>query len=755
MTDQILSAYSVPAGHFDELLDAGGEPRRWWTALQSRADLSVPHLSHAQARVTRQMHENGVTYNVYAAEDGPNRPWTLDVLPHVVEAQEWSPLASGLRQRARVLNALAADLYGRQQVLRDGVIPPGAVFRHPGYLRACHGVVPPNGVFLHLVAFDVARDPDGRWIAVSNRTQAPSGAGYALENRATIPRLFPAAFRDLHVQPLAAFFDRLRHLIVSTAPCDDDSPHVALLTPGPYNETYFEQSYLAKFLGFSLVQGADLTVRDDRVFLKTISGLRPVHALLRRLDDDYCDPLELKSDSTLGVPGLVQAWRAGRVLVANAFGTGLLESPEMTPLLAPVSERLLGESLQIAGAGAAEGVPLSHVPVWHDGHLESRMLILRVFLAGDGAGDYHVMPGGLARIAGDRDPIVSSQRGGASKDTWVLSGEPMPAPHARSAGEARRQNDLGVSSRAAEHLFWLGRYAERAENCARLLRAVLTRLSDPSSAPTLPRAFVKMCLGQGALLPTEAPADDDSPADQAATMIERLVAGLFDRRLHRSLSFNIEQTVRVAGTIRERLSPDNWRVLNQLATDIFDAPRLDLNDTLAAVDQSIVSLVAAGGLEMAHMTRDDGWRFLSVGRHLERLLFTAATLRLPSPQESVDSSLLGWLLELSDSLLTFRARFVSEPEWPAIVDLLLFDAKNPRSLVFQLAKLAKHVSALPGGSALDVMTELRALESGCRALEFSFEKVLERCHGVAVTLSDTLTLKYFSHADLPFATTAR
>ncbi|HUK34315.1 MAG TPA: circularly permuted type 2 ATP-grasp protein, partial [Vicinamibacterales bacterium] len=493
MSDTILSAYAVPAGHFDELLDAAGEPRAWWAALRARADLSAAHLSHAQARVARQMHENGVTYNVYAAEDGPNRLWTLDVLPHVIDAGEWSSLESGLRQRARLLNALAADVYGPQHVLRDGIVPPALVFQHRGYLRACHGVLPRGGVFVHLVAFDLARHPDGRWLVAGSRTQAPSGAGYALENRATIPRLFPAAFRELHVEPLAPFFDELRQTLAAAAPCDEGTPHIGLLTPGPYNETYFEQSYLAKYLGFSLVEGADLTVRDDRVFLKTISGLRPLHAILRRLDDDYCDPLELRNDSTLGVPGLVQAWRAGRVLVANAFGTGVLESPDLCALLPAISRRLLGESLPMESADDPDSLPLSHAPVWQNGRLESRRLVLRVFLGADGHGDYRLMPGGLVRIAGDLDPIVSGQRGGGSKDMWVLSARPFTPAPTRVPGESLRQNDLGVSSRAAEHLFWLGRYAERAENGARLLRAVLSRLSDPSSAPHVPQAFVKMC----------------------------------------------------------------------------------------------------------------------------------------------------------------------------------------------------------------------------------------------------------------------
>jgi uncharacterized circularly permuted ATP-grasp superfamily protein/uncharacterized alpha-E superfamily protein len=815
MQDPLLTGYSVPAGHFDELLDARGEPRVWWASLAAHADLSAAHLASAQARVSRQMHENGVTYNIYAAADGPNRPWTLDVLPFVVEAGEWASLSTGLRQRARLLNALAADLYGPQHVIHEGLIPPALLFKHPGYLRACHGVSPPGGVFVHLVAFDLARDFSGRWRVVNTRTQAPSGAGYALENRSTIPRVFPGAFRDLDVLPLAPFFDAFKQALTSMAPCGDGSPHVVLLTPGPYNETYFEHSYLAKHLGFALVEGADLMVRDDRVFLKTISGLRQVHAVVRRLDDTFCDPLELRADSTLGVPGLVQAWRAGHVLVANAFGTGVLESSALPAFLPAVSDRLLGETLEIpslitrwggdlscgadidrlqsgvikpvfpdvpmepvfladldaAGRGVwrqrfaetpdafvvEEFVPLSHAPTWHDGHLESRTLMLRVFLAADGYGGYEVMPGGLSRIAGAMGPVVSSQRGGGSKDTWVLSAASTAGIAPRVHPELARQNDLGVSSRAAEHLFWLGRYAERAETSARLLRAVLTRLSDPSASPTVAPSFLRTCLDQNLLLAADVGEDGDASLADASRLTERLARNLFDRQARRSLAFNVEQTVRVAGAIRDRLSADNWRLLNQLFDLVATPPATpDLDDTLELIDRTIVSLVAVGGLEMAHMTRDDGWQFLSVGRHLERLLFVAATLGMLAPEESSDPALLVWLLELTDSLITFRARYVSAPEWPAVVDLLLFDARNPRSILFQLAKIVKHVSALPGAASLDAVPEVRALESACRGRAAGVETLLAECQPAALRLSDALTLRYFSHAyGFQYATTGR
>jgi uncharacterized circularly permuted ATP-grasp superfamily protein/uncharacterized alpha-E superfamily protein len=830
--EPLLATYTVPTGHFDELLDASGSPRPWWRSLAAHADLSAAHLSAAYSRIARQIHDDGVTYNVYAAEDGPS-PWALDVVPFLVPAAEWSELAPGLRQRARLLNAVAADLYGPQRLLREGLMPPALAFNHPGYLRPCCGVRPPAGVFIHLVAFDLARDASGSWRVVNTRAQAPSGAGYALENRTAVPRTFPGAFRDLHVERLAPFFQSLKDSIIGAAPCDEPSPHVVLLTPGPYNETYFEHSYLARHLGFPLVEGADLAVRHDRVFLKTISGLRQVHAIVRRLDDDYCDPLELRSDSTLGVPGLVQAWRSGRVLVANAFGTSVVESPALLGVLPAACERLLGERLEsaavstrwpcnaavldvAAGAGSEaatrgggvikpafpnvsmepvflsdldavqrqewanrlsaspgayvveERLPLSHAPTWHDGRFEGRALMLRVFLAADGHGDYILMPGGLSRIAGDARPIVSTQRGGSSKDTWVLSD-----PHTALGGARRVQHehavqiDAGVSSRAAEHLFWLGRYAERAESTARLLRAVLARLTDPASQVAFHPLFLRACLNQGLLDPADALPDADfTTADSTYALSLRLVDNLFDRRTRRSLGYNVDQTVRAAGAVRGRLSPDNWRLLRQLLELVSPPSRtpVDFDDALALVDQAIVSLVAVGGLEMAHMTRDDGWRFLSVGRHLERLTFVASSLEELTPEESADHALLEWLLELSDSLLTFRARYARQPDWPAVVELLVFDARNPRSVLFQLAKIAKHVAALPG-VALDAMADIETLERACRADNarqgelfghVPIDQLLGDCLRAALKLSDGLSLRYFSHAyELAHATGAR
>jgi uncharacterized circularly permuted ATP-grasp superfamily protein len=330
----LLDRYPLSAGTYHEMLDASGAVRPHWERLYEHLQRSTPaQLIQRQALLTRQIQENGVTYNVYADPKGADRPWELDLLPHLIPAQEWQHVSAGIAQRARLLNALLADLYGPQTLIAEGLLPAELVFGHNNFLWPCQGMRPPEGIFLHMYAVDLARTPDGRWWVTADRTQAPSGAGYALENRLIVSRAFPELYRDLEVQHLSGFFRSLQETLIRQAPSSNEAPLVVLLTPGRFNESYFEHLYLAGQLGYPLVEGGDLTVRDATVYLKTLSGLRRVHAIMRRLDDDFCDPLELRTDSALGVPGLLEAVRQGRVLVANALGSGVLESPGLLGFL--------------------------------------------------------------------------------------------------------------------------------------------------------------------------------------------------------------------------------------------------------------------------------------------------------------------------------------------------------------------------------------------------------------------------------------
>src|ERR1700676_5279962 len=545
----LLSAgYPHTFGVYDEMSVAPGVLRPHWDVfINSLSALGEEEIARRWETARQRIRENGVTYNVYGDPLGMDRQWNLDALPLIIPPSEWTQIEEGLIQRARLLNFILADLYGPQRLLHGGLIPPALVFANTRFWRPYHGVSVAGNMYLHLLAVDLARGPDGDWWVISDRTQAPSGAGYSLENRIVMAQSFPDLFREFRVKRLASFFRSFRETLLRLSPVARDNPRVVLLTPGPFNETYFEHSYLARYLGFTLVQGGDLTVRDSRVFLKTLAGLRQVDVILRRLDDSFCDPIELRSDSYLGVAGLVEAVRAGSVTVANALGSGLIETSAFMPFLPGLCRRMLGEGLKLptvatwwcgqpkalryvldnldclvvkpafpskgmepvfGGKLSAEErsrlverinesphefagqelLNLSTVPVWSEERgLTPRRVVLRVYMAASGD-SWVVMPGGLARVSSSLGtPVVSMQRGGGSKDTWVLSDGPVDTSTLQRRRDLpvdlNRGETIDLPSRAADHMFWLGRYAERSEHLARILRCILIRLTGESGTP--------------------------------------------------------------------------------------------------------------------------------------------------------------------------------------------------------------------------------------------------------------------------------
>src|SRR5262245_24062685 len=546
---RLLDGYHPVDGAYDEMVVPPDSFRAHCEGfVHSIEALGRHELASRWENAKRTLRDNGVTYNVYGDPQRADRPWELDLMPLVVSSAEWGRLEKALVQRTRLLNLILADVYGERRLLRDDLLPPALVLGNPAFLRPCHGIGVPRGIHLHLHAVDVARSPDGEWRVLADRTQAPSGAGYALENRIVLSRSLPEAFRDCQVQRLASFFWAQRDTLTALASAPRDTPRVVLLTPGPLNETYFEHAYLARYLGFTLVEGGDLTVRDRRVFIKTLDGLQPVDVIFRRLDDSYCDPLELRNDSTLGVAGLVEAARAGTVAIANALGSGATETSALCRFLPGLCRDLLGEELLLPSVPtrwcgdpddlqfvlahldrmvikrtfpalsgqpifgrllstlqrsallseirahlqefvAQDELPLSTAPVWLGQKLEPRPLVLRVYVAA--AGDsYAVMPGGLTRIAAHSDvPIVSMQRGGGSKDTWVIADGPVStvsllSPTRIVVRRERRAADL--PSRVADNLFWLGRHVERAEHTVRLLRSVVAYLTREDTTEETP-----------------------------------------------------------------------------------------------------------------------------------------------------------------------------------------------------------------------------------------------------------------------------
>jgi uncharacterized circularly permuted ATP-grasp superfamily protein/uncharacterized alpha-E superfamily protein len=787
-------------------------------------------LDRRTQTLARQIRDNGVSYNVYADNSGPQRPWSLDLFPLLITPPNWQRIQTGVLQRVRLLDAILGDVYGAQSVFRSGLLPPALVQGHPGYLRAMHGTHSPQQTHLHVAAFDLSRGPDGLWWVVSQRLQAPSGLGYLLENRLSISRLFPQAFEAMQVQRLASTYQAWMEGLRRMSPAGANA-HVALLTPGPYNETYFEHAYLARYLGISLVQGSDLTVRDQRLYLNTLRGLQPVHVLLKRVDDAWLDPLELRADSTLGVPGLLQAVRAGHVLMANAPGSAFLESPALLGFLPALSEKLLGEALQLpslptwwCGEAAAmqqalprlgqsvlkptypgsdihahfeplrgsalaqrerdewtgrilrEGgdhtlqsaLPLAHLPTWQSGNPRQRMAtrpyILRVFALSDGPRSWRVLPGGLTRLATDDQGMASMQRGGSSADTWVLSDGPVDRTTLLQPGaglpvlpQAKRL----VTSRAGSNLFWLGRYTERAENSLRLVRLALEALNgeDRFCAPML--QWLSVMAEQHSLLPAGTPT-----AVQARRVFERsLIASLCQPEHAASLGFNLRSITIAASAVRERLSHEQWSLTVRAEREFFDrakefvhAGEYSTVDALRVLEATSAHLAAMTGAQTDRMTRDDGWRLLAIGRQIERLGFLTSALTHGFETQSVHE-IAGFeaMLALFDSTITFHAQYQQQREVPALLELLVLDRENPRSLSWVAQNLRGRLSKLAGAAphekdslaqrVMDPDTwQLSDWWSQGQVLP-AWSDFLQACSQCAWRLSEDVSLRYFSHTE--------
>jgi uncharacterized circularly permuted ATP-grasp superfamily protein/uncharacterized alpha-E superfamily protein len=764
-----LGSRALPgeSGVWDELRDGAGALRAPWQRFAE--GLPPPQgafnfaedLDRRVGQVAQRIQLDGVTHNVFSDDPSvgaASRPWSLELLPLLIEPADWAAIEAGVVQRAELLQLMLADLYGPQRLLHEGLLPPALLLRHPGWLRPMIGVRPPSGMRLFIVAFDLARGPDGRWWQVAQRTQGPSGLGYVLHNRLVISRQFPDAFRDLRVQHIASSYRRLLDTLENAARfvAGGATPRVVLLTPGPYSETYFEHAYLARYLGLPLVEGGDLTVRDERLFLKTVEGLEPVHGVLRRLDDDYCDPLELRTDSALGVPGLLQAARAGSVVMANALGSAFLESPAIQGFMPGIAERLTGEQLLLPSlptwwcgeqaawadvrsqlddklvrstfptgsrtsqvldrssrsvdedpdAWTVQGrLRFSRAPIWGGGAVTPRPAMVRVYAIADGGGRWHVLPGGMTRVARREDSSVSMQRGGSSLDTWVLTDgavDTFSMLPQRLQVDDIAQRRRPVSSRTGENLFWLGRYTERTEQLVRLARATLMLIdADNDAPPAVLQALSALAVSTG-LAPTGVPT-----LVQSAHLFERaMLAGLADREGAEgtaSIAYNLAALERASMALRERLSSEHWGLIRSMreafsaALETLPGELPTLAQVLPALDRLALQLAAVTGAQTDRMTRDHGWRLLTVGRLLERLIGVTLRLRAFLDAQALASVAgMDLLLELFDSLITFRARYQRHEDLLALADLLVLDSANPRAFAGVLRRLRTEIGKLPG-----------------------------------------------------------
>ncbi|MBB2980510.1 circularly permuted type 2 ATP-grasp protein [Paraburkholderia tropica] len=877
-----LRSLPVREGHWDELRAPDGalrEPWRQFFALLGKA--GAAGLDGAAASVARQVRENDITYNVYADRGGP-RPWSLDLLPLLIDEDEWALIERGVAQRARLLNEIVADIYGPQTLLARGLLPGALVFGHPGYLRAVKGYTPPDRQYLQIVALDLARAPDGQWTVVSHRTEAPSGLGYLLENRLIVSSLFAEPFRAMRVHRLAPSYSQLIATLADAAraimradehSARGGSPHIVLLTPGPFSETYFEHVFLARYLGLTLVEGKDLTVRDDMLYLKTLGGLERVHAVLRRLDDTFCDPVELRADSTIGVPGLLQVMRAGNVMVSNVPGAGFVESPALHGFMPGIAQALLGEPLVLPGVptwwcgeDAAWRDALTQlpeallVPTWPGGAhardskratppglaagpqlladwrarieqlpdaftvqqplnysytprydnaadqdradasggapmLGARPAVLRVYAIADQTCGWRVLPGGFTRLAAEHQESVSMQVGGSSVDTWVLSSQPGTAfsllPTPMKPSDLRREHRR-VSSRAAENLFWAGRYGERAENAVRLCRLILGSL-EGSDAEELFGTFTELAAASGLVTGAGAttPANTEEPLAGRRRGLDgferELVANLHESARAPSIGQMLASQAYACGEIRGRLSSDHWRTVLAARNDFRDALQAlslapaparqgvllefrqptpyDRMALIRALDALATQLSAISGCQGDRMTRDEAWRLLFAGRHIERVAAMAGVLRIAAHERTLATPAgFDVLLQLFDSTLTYRTLYPGRLEVPALLDLIVTDPTNPRGLygvydrlrtrLDEIAQAAGGPRREPFAAQLAPVDALPDLEAICDPGEDGrYPALTALCDALAARMaaaSNEISARWFSHA-MPLA----
>jgi uncharacterized circularly permuted ATP-grasp superfamily protein/uncharacterized alpha-E superfamily protein len=775
-TNTIFEHYFNSQFSYNELVGQDGSLRpHWQTFFQSYTGLGADEIQNRVQDVQRLLKENGVTYNIYGDPSGLSRLWKLDLIPFLISKPEWEKIEAGLIQRATLLDLILKDIYGDRLLIKEGLLPMELVYNHAGFMRQCVGITPPGKHSLVVYAADIARSPDGKIWIINDRTQAPSGAGYALENRHAMAKILPELFTGLKVRRLSSYFNTLAQALNEIAPGQKSQPRIVILTPGPSNETYFEHAYLASHMGFTLVQGDDLMVKDKQVWLKTIGGLEKVDVILRRVDGIYCDPLELKEDSQLGVPGLLQAVRSGNVSIANPIGSSILESPGLMPFLQNISRRLLGVDLIIpniaswwcgqpkeleyvlaniqsliikriyrnpTGSTSIDGASLSSKevkelkfkikatpylyvgqekiqfsssPSLASGKISPKNALFRSFLVSNND-SYTAMPGGLTRISSDNKQfIISNQLGGMSKDTWIISPEPgrvlNPQKELPTAAPSAFDSNI-ITSHTAENLFWVGRYSERVLNNARFIRSVIKFVAEDTSLLVDNDVQTEQELLKALTQYTFTyPGFTDEKEDRFSNPWPELKQVLYDAKRPGSLNCNFAQFNRAVYAVREHWSTDSWRVLRNmeeewaLATTLSQPHYLKM---MGVLDNLITSMAAFTGLNRESISREHGWRMLDTGRKIEQsilLLTMLNTAMVPVHEEQVAYNLMEVVLRSNESLVNYRYKYKAHIQLPLVLDLMLLDPNNPRSLLYYVERIMGYIEHLPKVQLGHVMPE--------------------------------------------------
>lgn len=751
----LLSEYRPVSNCYDEFLNFNREIRpAYQFYFKTIEKLGLAELKNRKSEAERILRENGVTYNIYSDPDGTERVWPFDPVPVMVESRDWNHVERGLIQRAELLELILKDIYGPRQIIKENKVPQFIITASKLFLRPCHDIFSPNHTGLQFLATDISRDQNGNFYVIGDRLQAPSGSGYTLENRIVLSRIFPSLYRDSQVHRLSVFFRAIRRNMLMQSGKSD--PFAVLLTPGPNNETYFEHAYLAGYLGFTLVQGQDLTIRDRIVYLKTVEGFVKVDVIFRRIDDSFLDALELRGDSLIGVPGLLEAIRAGNVQVMNPPGTGILENRALLPFMPELCRFFLGEELILPvaptwwmndkdvieqvfqnpsdyvikpvvrqgdlpgyflsqiGQDNPEGVlemrksveadprnfiaqkvlPGMSCPVFQDGRFRAARTVYRTF-TGAAEGGFVVMPGGLARSSPDSGQlVVMNQTGAVGKDIWILASEPQKEvsllyPSGSPVEILRKAR--GIPSRVADNLFWMARYTERSENLTRLIRVWIEqhRQSDSQLNPQTEKELGEVLHITGGFDTSGPPGDFEW--EKAAYLTEIL----YNASVTGGLAFNIRSITKSAKSVRERLSDDTRKLLSRLEDVIGDKrPFLESTETLFDL---LTILTAFSSFLIDNASQEAGWRFLTLGRRIERAVFITRMIQASCRFISTDNRiLLEKLLSIVDIRITYGRRYNQRIEAVPVMDILTFDRTNPRSLINQVEQIEELSGNLPG-----------------------------------------------------------
>ena len=816
---------------FDEMVDGRKQCRSEWEAIYAHIEKAgIAGLRAKQAEIDWSLEENGVTYNVYNDPEGNHkRRWSLDPIPFVITETEWETIKQGLGQRARLFNLMLKDLYGERQLIKENIIPAEVVYAHHGYAPEVYDFGMRADFNLYFYATDMARGPDGSMWIVKDRIQAPSGLGYAIENRLSMNMIAKNLYPSVKSRKLAGFVEKMRGMIHEL--CGDDPSMAALLTPGPHNETYFEHAYLSSLLGITLVQGDDLLVKNGALWLKNLSGLTKINTLLRRVDDRFCDPLELRSDSQLGVPGLVEAMRQNHLHMINPIGSALLENIGLNPFMKHACRFLLDEELILpqiatwwcgqkqeldyvtehletlivkkinAGEGtdtfigkqmtasereqlrkqmrrnphlyaAQEEIAFSTAPCFDGKNIVPRNAVIRSFAVRQGEG-YSVMNGGLVRVSTIKNALlVSSQKGGTSKDLWIVgeSEEEVPAnpfiPMPRIDASIRE-----IPTLRAENLYWHGRYLARVIATTRLVRYTLKQLFNTYSeeeAPNESRYLLLKALTHltmtypGFLTAQDALKRLDNPT-------EELVSVLKDTSRTGSLSFSLAMLADTNVAIKGLLSIESWKLFDRMQGEWQRFCRSNIKHSRAMInelDKLHIFLMAYKELVEESVFREQGLLLYEIGFKTESVLLfisKARALLCLKHKKPVEYNILEALLNSCESYNAYRAHYKSALQLENVVELMLLNPQFPKSVTYLTQQLLNECAALPKAKkrlvsyeepifraySLLRLADLEQLvsETAEDGVYGALDALLSELSELFVEASNEMTKTYFSHYD--------